>query len=100
MTLNTVVRVDLDQMLKDQIQHISNALLNDLELMLKDLVQQYGHLSFVVQQCIASPNPTGALSASRIGGHRHHLGFLLCSLLSPRPSHPTIGHRHQGNLRL
>lgn len=69
-------------------------------LMLTDLTQLCGHLSFEVQQCTASPNLAEVPSASRLGGDRHHLDRRACALRWHRPSHPTIGHMHQGNLRL
>lgn len=59
------------------------------------LIPQCDHLSSGAPLCTASPDPAEVLSASP------HLD---CSLVSDRPSHPplrpTIGHMHQGNLRL
>lgn len=66
----------------------------------KGLAQQYDHPSVGDQQCTAFPNPTGVLSASRLEGGCPHLGRRVCAPTSSRPSHPTIGHRHQCNLRL
>lgn len=67
---------------------------------LKDLTQQFDHLFFEVQQCIVFLNPSGAPFAFRHGEVRCHLGWFVGVPSSARPSHPTIGHRHQGNLRL
>lgn len=63
--------------------------------MIRDPVQQCDHLFDEVQLCTASLNPTvAAPSASRLGES------WACSPLLGPPSHPTIGHRHQCNLRL
>lgn len=67
---------------------------------LKDLIQQFDHLFFEVQQCIVFLIPSGAPFAFRRGELRCQLGSLVGAPSSARPSHPTIGHRHQCNLRL
>lgn len=67
---------------------------------LKDLIQQFDRLFCEVQQCIVFLNPSGAPFAFRHGEVRCHLGWSVGTPSSARPSHPTIGHRHQGNLRL
>lgn len=75
-------------------------LAKDCKVMIKDLIRQCVHLFDEVQQCIASLNPVGVPSASPPGaGHSD----LACRTFAPhlhRPSHPTSGHRYQGNLRL
>lgn len=65
-------------------------------LMLKDLIQQCDHPFVEVQRCTASPNPAAVLAASLLDG----LACLVSALPSRPLSHPTIGHRYQGNLRL
>uniref|UniRef100_A0A2P2KM65 Arginine/serine-rich coiled-coil protein 2 isoform X1 n=1 Tax=Rhizophora mucronata TaxID=61149 RepID=A0A2P2KM65_RHIMU len=67
----------------------------DLKRTFKDLIQQCVHLVVEVLQCTASLDPSEVPSASRLEQDR-----LLCDPHSHCPSHPTIGHRYQGNLRL
>jgi hypothetical protein len=71
-----------------------NSVLWDLKQMLKDPIQQCGHLFVEAQQYTVFLDPSGVPSVSlhldcRVGAPPSHL------LL-----HPTIGHRHQGKLRL
>lgn len=94
-----MILVQVNEMINDQISKFRNRLLNLLKQMLKDPVQQYGHLFSAAQQCTASLNLAGVPSVSQLEG-RCHLDFRVCDRFSDRPSHPTIGHRHQGNLRL
>lgn len=66
----------------------------DLKQMLKDPILQCGHLFVEAQQYTVFLDPSGVPSVSL------HLDCRVGAPPSPLLLHPTIGHRHQGKLRL